>query len=169
MNDKSYLLFLFSTKVSLDRRVTVSHTLEGHSTIYTWRVSCLYSIPSLILWESVEDLDEVWVFNTKFHMSQAYTSCHGVKVAGYLCSLAYKSQEVECHLERYIFMVLRGTHLVSRVLLNYYEISCFLSHYVLFSVCALIMMLFIMKLFKKAKKNDVTNLRNSIARAKLHI
>lgn len=108
MNDKSYLLFLFTTKVSLDRRVTVSHTLEGHSTIYTWRVSCLYSIPSLILWASVEDLDEVWVFNTKFHMSQAYTSCHGVKVVGYLCSLAYKSQEVECHLERYIFYGSQG-------------------------------------------------------------
>lgn len=73
--------------------------------------------------------------------------------------------------EIHFFMVLKGTHLVTRVLLNFYEISCFLSHYVLFSVCALIMMLFIMKLFKKAKKkkNDVTNLRNSIVRAKLHI
>lgn len=84
-------------------------------------------------------------------MSQAYISCHGVKVVGYLSSLAYKSQEVECHLERYIFIVLKGTHLVTRVLLNYYEISCFLSHYVLFSLCALIMTVSTLKLFKKAK------------------
>lgn len=106
------------------------------------------------LWESVEALDEVWVFNTKFPVSQAYISCHGVKVVGYLCSLAYKSQsqKVECHLKRYIFMVLKGTHLVTRILLNYYEISCFLSHYVLFSVCALIMMESTMTHFKKAKK-----------------
>lgn len=169
---KITFFFFFTSKVSLERRVIVLHTLEGHSTIYTWHVSYLYSIPSLILWESVEALDEVWVFNTKFHVSQAYISCHGVKVVGYLCSLAYKSQsqKVECHLERYIFMVLKGTHLVTRVLLNYYEISYFLSHYVLFSVCALIMIESTMMLFKKAKKkNYVTDLRLSIAKAKLHI